>query len=171
MAVCRGLAYSAIIWTALASCGRGSPDPAPAREPGQSTEEGHIRTSPLGPGASDLTGSWELRSDPAQPMPGFRLSLTVDSVVEGRYFGRITNFFSGNVGRNPREFETFSDSILPGGRLTIPIRTVEGGPPRIRLEGTLQTDTIRLHTFVLGPDTLSNSARQWMLVRKRSNLD
>jgi len=118
--------------------------------------------------AAALLGNWELRSDPPQRPPGFSLTITVDSAAESHYFGRLSHYFAGNVGRDPREFEAFRDSVRTDGVVRLVIPTVDIDMVGIVMEGSVTAaDTIRLTLFVLGPDTLSSGIRRWALVKAR----
>ena len=158
----RILLIAALAWPGLVACGHGAPETAPPQQRAEATTE-----KPASGAAAALVGDWELRSDPPQRMPGLRLTVTVDSATGVRYFGRLTNYFSGNVGGDPRVYEAFVDSIRPDGSVTFVLPTVDRDMLGIVMEGTLSADTIQLDTFVLGPDTLSNGTRRWALVKRR----
>jgi hypothetical protein len=100
-------------------------------------------------------------------MPGLSITVTIDSVSGARYFGRLSHYFSGNVGQDPSRYAHFSDSIRGEGTVTFSMPTLGGSVPGMMMAGALVTDTITLHTFVLGPDTISSGLSRWILVRKR----
>ncbi len=162
----RILLIAILAWNGFAACGRGAPEAAPPQhrveEPTDTVAEPPHAVNPT----TALIGSWELRSDPPQRMPGIRLTVTVDSVFGKQYFGRLTNYFSGNVGGDPREYENIIDSIRAGGAVTFVMPTVDRDMLGIEMHGTLTTDTIHLDRFVLGPDTLSSGARRWLLLKE-----
>jgi hypothetical protein len=99
-------------------------------------------------------------------MPGLHITLTVDSVSGARYFGRLSNYFSGNVGQDPRAFESFSDSVRAGGIVSFSLPSVESDMLGMQMNGRMAVDTIALDMFVLGPDTISSGTRRWILVRR-----
>jgi len=157
----------AIVAAALAACGRNAPEHSPAQ-----MDTDAVAETPGVLGADSgltgrLVGDWELQSVPPQQMPGIRVSFSVDSCRGTEYFGRVTNYFSGNVGRNPSEFEAFSDSLRDDEFVRFLLHPVENGWLGGAIEGRLGTDTILVNSFVLGPDTLTNIPRRWMLVRSR----
>ena len=159
----RNLVIAAIIWSGLTACGRGAPEAAPPQLRAEGADETSAEAQPAG---AELVGNWELQSDPPQRMPGIHLTVTVDSTSETRYFGRLSNYFAGNVGVDPRQFEAFADSIRPDGTLRFVLQTVDRDMLGIVLDGTHTADTIQLTTFVLGPDTLSSGTWRWLLVRR-----
>lgn len=163
----RILLIAVLVWSGFAACGRGTPEASPPQHRAEDATETPAEARPATGTAAALIGDWELRSDPLQRMPGLRLTVTVDSVTGAWYFGRLTYYFSGNVGGDPREYEPFVDSIRPYGIVTFVLPTVDRDMLGIVLEGTLTTDTIQLDKFVLGPDTLSGGTRRWTLVRRR----
>ena len=172
----RKLVVATLTGLGFLACGRGETDTlpphrlaeataaTPTAEPAAAPTEEAVVT----PGAAaELVGNWELRSNPRQRMPGLHMTITVDSAAGTRYFGRLNNYFSGDVGIDPREFEPFVDSIGADRTVTFVMPTRDGQLSGIVMEGSLLLDTVRLNTFVLGPDTLSNLARRWVLVRSR----
>jgi len=163
----RKLLIAVITWAGFTACGRGAPETAPPQQSAEVATEMRAEAQPAGGTTTGLVGNWELQSDPPQRLPGIRLTVTVDSTSGTRFFGRLSNYFSGDVGIDPRSFESFADSIRPDGSLTFAMPTVDRTMLGIVLEGTYTTDTIRLSRFVLGPDTLSTGTRRWTLVRGR----
>ncbi len=151
-----------ILW-GLVGCGRGARDSATPQEHTEAEPSADLRTV-SGPAAA-LIGKWELASKPPQRMPGLHITVSIDSVIGARYFGRLTNYFSGNVGQDPEVFEAFSDSIRTDGGVTFSLPTVGTDMLGMKMEGRLTVDTIDLDLFVLGPDTISSGARRWILVR------
>jgi len=153
----------ALLLHGLAGCGGGTQETVPQIQADTDT------TATQGDRAAvALLGDWELRSDPPQRPPGFSLTITVDSAADSHYFGRLTHYFAGNVGRDPREFEAFRDSVRTDGVVRLAIPTVDRDMLGIVMEGSVTAaDTIRLNLFVLGPDTLSGGIRRWALVKVR----
>jgi hypothetical protein len=155
-----------IVSTVFAACGRGAPDTATPREgvvlAADSTSE---VVSDSGPAAA-LLGDWVLQGVPPQRMPGLHITLTVDSVSGARYFGRLSNYFSGNVGQDPRAYEAYGDSVRAGGIVSFSLPRVDSDMLGMQMNGRLAVDTIALDIFVLGPDTISAGARRWILVRR-----
>ena len=187
----RKLAVAALTGLGFLACGRGEPDTLPPHQlaeataatptaeaaaapteeavvtPAAETTEVFAEDQATPGAAAELVGNWELRSDPPQRMPGLHMTITVDSASGARYFGRLNNYFSGDVGIDPREFEPFVDSIGSDRTVTFVMPTRDGQLSGIVMEGNLVPDTVRLNKFVLGPDTLSNLTRRWVLVRSR----
>jgi len=152
----------ALLLHGLAGCGGGTQEIVPEMQPDKDT------TATQRDGAAAFLGDWELRGDPPQRPPGFSLTITVDSAAESHYFGRLTHYFAGNVGRDPREFEAFRDSVRTDGVVSLVIPTVDLDMLGIVMEGSVTAaDTIQLSLFVLGPDTLSSGTRRWTLVKER----
>jgi hypothetical protein len=150
-----------------AACGRAAPDTTvPLDGTSESGAAGTPVQTPFG-SAVALLGDWELRSEPAQRMPGLHLTVTVDSVAGARYFGRLTNYFSGDVGGDPLQFQAFSDSLRTDGTVLFHMPPTDPDMLGIVLEGRLAADSILLREFVLGPDTLSSGTRRWVLVKRR----
>ena len=161
------LLIAALIWPAFAACGHGAPEKSPPQQPVEEATETPIEAQPARGAAADLVGDWELQSNPPQRMPGLHLTVTVDSASGSRYFGRLSHYFSGNVGMDPRDFKPFTDSISQDGFVVFAMPTSDREMLGIVMEGTVTADTVRLGRFVLGPDTLSAGARRWALVRRR----
>ena len=145
------------------ACGRNAPDNG---TPHNTIETGPAEQSDATRGSDQLVGAWELRSEPPQRFPGLQIVVSVDSVSESRYFGRLAKYLSGNVGQNPNDYEAFEDSITSTQVVTFTIPTVNREMLGILFSGTLTADSILLSTFVLGPDTLNGTGRRWFLVRK-----
>lgn len=155
-----------IVTTVLAACGRGVPDTATPRESVDVTLEDSSKVVTDSGPAAVLLGDWVLQGVPAPRMPGLQITLTVDSVSGARYFGRLSNYFSGNVGQDPRVFESFSDSVRAGGTVSFSLPRVESDMLGMQMDGRIANDTIALDMFVLGPDTISSGTRRWILVRR-----
>jgi hypothetical protein len=167
--MCRSYYLSAaILCTAITSCGRGSSDESAALVPNPQDTGAVTEVRPVYGLAASLVGEWELARIPPQPMPGINITVTIDSAKDVRYYGRISHYFSGNVGQDPNHYAQFTDSILHDRSLIFSMPAVESGMPGLAMEGTLTTDTIMLDTFVLGPDTIRSSQHRWILVRRRS---
>lgn len=135
-----------VVLFGIAACGRSKADAVPIHE------------------AAPLIGEWKLRSAPAQRAPGLQLTIEVSTADGAQYTGRLTNYFSGNVGGDPDRYEAFADTVRHG-TVRFFIRAVDRRMLGIVLQGTARCDTIPLDLFVLGPDTLSPGSRQWFLVR------
>lgn len=158
---------TALLFSTLCSCGRGGSDTSiPVRDSTQEVSETDAVTHPDSAPAAALLGDWELDRIPTQRMPGLNIRVTIDSVTGVRYFGRLSQYFSGNVGQDPRDYVPFSDSIHPGGLLTFAIPSVDLSLPSMVLEGKLTADTIELNQIVFGPDTIVSGQYRWVLVRR-----
>ncbi len=162
----RKLVVATLTWLGVLACGRGAPETAPPQQPAEEATEALAKEQPTRSAAAELVGDWLLRSDPPQQMPGLHVTVTVDSASGIRYFGRLSNYFSGDVGIDPQEFEPFADSIGPNRSVVFAMPTRDRDMLGIVMEGTLTADTVRLSKFVLGPDTLSAGNRRWSLVRQ-----
>lgn len=116
-----------------------------------------------------LAGSWELglHPPPQRAAPGIRLTVTIDSVRDGNLYGRLTHLFAGNVGFDPSAYRPFRGAIEGDSLVHVPISRADTDAGRLILRGRLGRDTIRLTTFVIGPDTLKGGASVWVLSRRR----
>jgi len=116
--------------------------------------------------AAQLLGEWDLNSRPPLPLPGLRMSFTVDSVSESTYFGRLTHYFAGNAGGNIGDFKPFTGSLDQTER--VEFRAEESDPTALGIvvAGLLRADTIHVDTLIIGPDTLPQRDRQWFLTRR-----
>lgn len=115
-----------------------------------------------------IVGRWSLERDtrPEPPVSGIQLGITIDSVRGDVLHGRLTHYFSGNVGADPSRFRPFEGSVSTDTIVRIPIVLVDSDAPGIMLVGRLAGDAIVLATFVLGPDTVSGRGGRWLLVRR-----
>ncbi len=163
----RILTILVLVWTGFWACGRGAPESAKPRSHAEDANEAVADLQSDSGRAAALIGEWELRSTPPQPLPGLSITVTVDSAFGTRYFGRLTEYFAGNVGQDTGDYEVFGDSIRPNGVVTFSMPTVDHEMLGIVMKGRIATDTIQLDFFVLGPDTISSGPRQWALVRNR----
>jgi hypothetical protein len=114
----------------------------------------------------NLVGDWLLRADPPLPPEGLRITVTVDSAGSSTLFGRISHFFSGDVGTDPREFMPFTGSIALSGAVAFTIEKRDPTLPGLSLVGQIVGDTLRCHRLVLGPDTLTGGNRSWLFVKE-----
>lgn len=148
-----------LVLTAAVGCGT---QPPVRQEPGLATTEPAVPTASV-----SLVGHWALDMSPApdDPAAGIWLELDIDSVPSGRLFGRLTSYLAGDVGIDPSVFPRFDGSIANGREVTIRIGHVDTAISGFEMRGTLARDTIGLDLFVVGPDTVSDGARIWRLVR------
>ena len=152
----------------LGACGRGGADTTiAATDATHPATEAVAVSQPESSLAASLQGDWVLNRIPPQRMPGLSITVTIDSVSDAHYFGRLSHYFSGNVGQDPGRYAHFSDSIRHDGTLTLSMPAIGGSVPGLMMAGTLTTDTITLDRFVLGPDTISSGQHRWILVRER----
>lgn len=163
----RSLVVYALLWQGLAACGRSEPETTPPMQTVNETPETLVEDQQGVGAATEIVGEWELRSHPPSRMPGLQLTVTVDSASGTRYFGRLTNYFAGDVGMDPRDYESFADSIRPGGYVVFAMPATDPEMLGIVMEGTVEADTVRLVEFLLGPDTISSGTRRWVLARRR----
>ncbi len=123
----------------------------------------------LSTAAVALTGSWELglHPPPQRATPGIRLTVTIDSVRDGNLHGRLTHLFAGNVGFDPSAYSPFHGALEDDSIVHVPISRADTDAGRLVLRGHLVRDTIRLTTFVIGPDTLRGGTARWILVKRK----
>ncbi len=115
----------------------------------------------------DAVGQWSLVHEPhrERSSPGIRLTIAIDSVRGTNVYGRLVQYFAGNVGADPAVFRPFTGTASADGSLSIPITPVDPAALGLVLVGSLGTDSIHLRTFVLGPDTVSGTGR-WLLLKQ-----
>jgi hypothetical protein len=115
-----------------------------------------------------LIGNWDLATDPPLQMPGLRMRVTIDSARGANFFGRLTFYFSGNVGGDLNAFEPFVGAIDREGNVEFAIERRDPAMLGIGVVGQLVSDTILASTFVIGPDTVTTIAdRSWFFVKGR----
>ncbi len=115
----------------------------------------------------DAVGQWSLVHEPPRESssPGIQLTIAIDSVRGTNVYGRLVQYFAGNVGADPAVFQPFKGTVSADGSLSIPITPVDRAALGLVLVGSLGTDSIHLRTFVLGPDTVSGTGR-WLLLKQ-----
>ena len=113
-----------------------------------------------------LVGDWHLASDPPMPMPGLQMRFTVDSVDGPTYFGRLSHYFSGNVGGDLTAFKPFVGSMDDDDLVEFRVDQVDPAMLGIVVVGRLGADTIHTNALIIGPDTVSNGDRSWFLVKR-----
>ncbi len=119
------------------------------------------------PYAAALVGDWHLASDPPMPMPRLQMRFTVDSVDGPTYFGRLSHYFSGNVGGDLAAFKPFVGSMADDDSVEFRVDQRDPAMLGIVVAGRLIADTIRATTLIVGPDTLSRGTnRSWFLVKR-----
>ncbi len=140
-------------------------------EPGQPADSAAAVTEQAAaiaaPTETSLVGDWSLTSAPAQRMPGMRLTITVDSAAGAALWGRLTNYFAGNMGTSPEAYQPFTAAIDEEGEIDVSIPATDPDYLGIVFAGVLVGDSIALDTFVLGPDTMTNGNLRWALVKNR----
>jgi hypothetical protein len=115
-----------------------------------------------------LLGDWSLASDPPTPRPGFRLRVTIDSVQGSSFFGRLTLYFSGDVGGDPNAYEPFVGTVDTDGTVAFTISRRDPAMLGIGVVGRLEADTILADTLVIGPDTATSiPGRSWFFVKEQ----
>jgi len=118
--------------------------------------------------AQTLLGDWSLATDPPMQRPGLQLRVTIDSARGSSFFGRLTFYFSGDVGGDLGEFEPFVGTLDRDGGVRYTIRRRDPAMLGITVFGRLQADKILADTFVIGPDTVTTMAgRSWFFVKER----
>ena len=126
--------------------------------------------APRTPGAVThhaLVGQWYLATrPPPRATPGIRLTLTVDSGTTQAFFGRLSSYMAGNVGVDPTLFQPFRGTLSGDSVVNIVVEPDRADAPRMQFTGQLARDTVRLETFAIGRDTLTEGSRGWLLVRR-----
>jgi hypothetical protein len=126
------------------------PGETPADPPRQA-ERAELPEQPVPSIIHPLVGEWVLAMQAATGVgPGFRLSLTVDSGTAEVFHGRVSHFFSGNVGIDPAAFLPFQGMLFQDGVIDIPVRPASGDASPLHFVGRLSVDTIRIATFTIG---------------------
>jgi len=118
------------------------------------------------PAAANLVGDWLLRADPPLPPDGLRITVTFDSAAASDVFGRISHFFSGNVGTDPRAYVPFVGSLTDDGAIEFTARHRDPTLLGLSVLGRVAGDTVRCDRLVLGPDTLTGGSRSWLFVKE-----
>lgn len=113
-----------------------------------------------------LVGDWDLTSDPPLPPPGLHMSFTVDSADSPRYYGRLSHYFSGNVGADLTAFKPFVGSMDEHDLVEFRVDQVDPAMLGIVVQGRLGVDTIHTNALIIGPDTVSGGDRRWFLVKR-----
>ncbi len=135
---------------------------------GDGTERGVVSDSSPSQSADVLTGNWNLATDPPLQMPGLRMRVTIDSAQGTSFFGRLTFYFSGDVGGDLNAFEPFVGAIDQEGGVAFTINHHDPAMLGIAVVGQLVRDTILASTFVIGPDTITQSSeRSWLFLREK----
>ena len=116
--------------------------------------------------ATALVGNWDLAADPPLAPPGLHMSFTVDSVDGATYFGRLSHYFSGNVGGDLAAFKPFVGSMSDDDLVEFRVDQVDPAMLGIVVVGRLGADTIHTNALIIGPDTVSNGDRSWFLVKR-----
>lgn len=115
-----------------------------------------------------LLGDWSLATDPPMQRPGLQLRITIDSAQGSSFFGRLTFYFSGDVGGDPDAFEPFVGALDRDGGVSYTIRQRDPTMLGIAVVGRLHADTILADTFVIGPDTVTTmTGRSWFFVKAK----
>jgi len=159
---------------ALAACGGG---PRPATRPGGGPAQTvAVTDSPAGnptlassatQAAANLAGSWALRAED-RVRRGPLLELAIDSVTGWTFRVRVAFLMSGNVGIDPTRFETTSGTVSPDGLVRFTVTMRDQTEPVGQLSGTLEQDTIRLHTFRWAGEDQTAGGVRWLLVKQPS---
>lgn len=141
------------------------PSETPADPPRQA-ERVELPGQPAPPAIHALVGEWALVTLAAPDAgPGLRLSLTVDSGRAEVFHGRVSHFFSGNVGIDPAAFLPFQGKLFQDGMIDIPVRPASEDASPLHFVGRLSVDTIRIATFTIGRDTITSQEGLALLIR------
>lgn len=140
------------------------PDPS---QTGEIVKRIDDAAQPKPSGPHPMLGEWALTvGDVSGGTPGLRLTLVVDSGTSEAFFGRVTHFFSGNVGLDPRIFRPFRGTVSEDGRVEIPIEPATSDAPPLHLGGRLRGDALQLDSFTVGRDTITIEEGSTALLRK-----
>ncbi len=140
----------------VVGCARGNANNDPSRGSGVPSSQMAV---------AGLQGDWVLHAEPPLPATGMRITVTVDSVRGPDVFGRLTHFFSGNVGTDPLEYHPFTGSVDDEGDVAFTIEKRDRPLMGIEVAGQVHGDTLRLRNFVIGPDTVTGGNRAWFFVK------
>lgn len=116
-------AAGAVLALALACHRHPDPLPIPADHPGP---------------AAALLGRWTYRSPSGS---GIQIDLAIDSASRSAFSGRITRWFAGDVGADPKAFGPVTGSIDGRDSVHLAIATPRSS---IHLAGALHGDTLAL---------------------------
>jgi hypothetical protein len=156
------------LWLVVALLGGVALGCASGGSSGSGTERGVASDSSPLPTAQTLLGEWSLATDPPMQRPGLQLRITIDSAQGSSFFGRLTFYFSGDVGGDPDAFEPFVGTVDRDGGVSYTIRQRDPTMLGIAVVGRLQADTILADTFVIGPDTVTTMpGRNWFFVKEK----
>ena len=94
------------------------------------------------------------------------MRFTVDSTDGPSYFGRLSHYFSGNVGGDLTAFKPFVGSMDDHDLVEFRVDQVDPAMLGIVVQGRLRADTIHANALIIGPDTVSGGDRSWLLVKR-----
>ncbi len=102
-----------------------------------------------------------------RPGSGTRIALAVDSADGNAFHGRLTSYFSGNVGIDPRVYRPFRGEVSPAdGAVRLVVVPDDPRALPLGLGGRLVGDSIAVTWLTIGSDTLGGSTPLF-LVRER----
>ncbi len=117
------------------------------------------------PQPHQLAGAWVLEFETMSPAGrGLQLAVTVDSGDAAGFYGRVSHFFSGNMGIDPRIFRPFRGTLIEG-LVDLAVEPATEDAPRLHILGHLSGDTIRLERFTIGRDTVEAGGERSSLIR------
>ncbi len=138
---------------------------------GQAGAETRDTVIPRGPPVAgapqphQLAGAWVLEFETMSPAGGgLQLALTVDSGDAAGFYGRVSHFFSGNVGIDPGILRPFRGTLMEG-LVDLAVEPATENAPRLHILGHLSGDTIRLERFTIGRDTVEAGSGRSSLIR------
>ena len=138
-----------LLLTAAAACARAGPPPAAPAAP-----RGVAGPAP----AAALLGRWEYVAPSATTSAGpslgagFRVTIEFDSTAGPSAFGRVTQWFAGDVGLAPTLFGRVACAVTPHGAASLTIPFARSAGPAVTVEGLLQGDTLRIKTARRGDE-------------------
>lgn len=111
-----------------------------------------------------LVGSWDL-----SPPAGLRsphLTMVIDSARRSTFYGTLTRALSGDMELSGN-FEPFKGTVDTAGLVRITIAPSQKGSPPARIEGHLETDRLRLSSFVWGDEEQVRPDKGWEFRKKQ----
>jgi hypothetical protein len=107
--------------------------------------------------AAVMLGGWTYDSptigDHApSPNTGLHVTLAVDSVQGMRFFGRVTRWFSGDVGIAPDAFGPLTGSVDGAGGVTVVIARAVPGTPSLTTTGEIAGDVLTVRDSWFGAE-------------------
>ena len=123
---------------------------------------------PAGPrqyGATALVGSWDLVAPEGSRGP--HLTVTIDSARRSTFYGRLTRALSGDLELS-NNFLPFKGTVDTAGRAKFRIMPSQKGSPPARFEGHVESDRMRLSSFVWAEEEQVKPDKAWELRKTKT---